>query len=152
MTLRRLAVLFLSWLAAAAAMAQAPFPTRPVAMVVGFAPGGGTDTVARIIAKTLAEGLGQNVVVDNKAGAGGTIAADHVAKAAPDGHTVLLGNVGALAVAPHLLAKLPYDPLKDLAPISMAVVFPNLLVVHPSVPARTSGGRPAPAQPPFRPA
>ncbi len=122
---------------AIAGHALAQFPSRPVTMVVGFAPGGGTDTVARILAKTVSEGLGQQVVVDNKAGAGGNIATDYVAKAAPDGHTILLGNVGSLTVAPHLLASLPYDPLRDFAPITMAVVFANVIVVHPSVPANT---------------
>jgi tripartite-type tricarboxylate transporter receptor subunit TctC len=119
------------------AQAQAPFPNRPVNMVVGFAPGGGTDIAARIIARKLAENIGQPVVVENRTGAGGNIATDLVAKAAPDGYTILLGSVGSLTVAPHLVAKLPYDPLKDLAPITMAVVFPNVLVVHPSVPAQT---------------
>jgi tripartite-type tricarboxylate transporter receptor subunit TctC len=118
------------------ALAQA-YPSRPVTTVVGFAPGGGTDTVSRIIAKTLGEQLGQQVLTDNKAGAGGNIATDHVAKAPPDGYTILLGNVGSLAVAPHLVTSLPYDPLRDLAPITMAVVFPNLIVLHPSVPANT---------------
>ncbi|TAK46348.1 MAG: tripartite tricarboxylate transporter substrate binding protein [Betaproteobacteria bacterium] len=122
---------------AIAGHAPAQFPSRPITMVVGFAPGGGTDTVARILAKTVSEGLGQQVVVDNKAGAGGNIATDYVAKAAPDGHTILLGNVGSLTVAPHLLASLPYDPLRDFAPITMAVVFANVIVVHPSVPAKT---------------
>ncbi|HEX2199801.1 MAG TPA: tripartite tricarboxylate transporter substrate binding protein [Burkholderiales bacterium] len=119
------------------AAAAQNFPARAVTSVVGFAPGGGTDTVSRIIGKTLGEQLGQQVITDNKAGAGGNIATDHVAKAAPDGYTILLGNVGSLAVAPHLVASLPYDPLRDLAPITMAVVFPNLIVVHPSVPANT---------------
>jgi tripartite-type tricarboxylate transporter receptor subunit TctC len=117
-------------------LAQA-YPARPITSVVGFAPGGGTDTVSRIIGKTLGEQLGQQVLTENKAGAGGNIATDHVAKAAPDGYTILLGNVGSLAVAPHLVSTLPYDPLRDLAPITMAVVFPNLIVVHPSVPAGT---------------
>lgn len=120
-----------------AAQAQAPFVNRPVTMVVGFAPGGGTDTAARIIAKRLAENIGQSVVVENRAGAGGNIATDLVAKSVPDGHTLLLASVGSLTVAPHIVAKLPYDPLKDLAPITMAVVFPNVLVVHPAVPAQT---------------
>jgi tripartite-type tricarboxylate transporter receptor subunit TctC len=119
------------------AFAQANFPSRPIAMVVGFAPGGGTDTVARIIAKRLAENIGQQVVVDNKSGAGGTIAVDHVAKAAPDGHTIVLANVGALAVWPHLRSALPYDPLRDLVPITMAVVFANVIVVHAAVPVKT---------------
>jgi len=118
------------------ALAQA-YPARVITTVVGFAPGGGTDTVSRIIAKTLGEQLGQQVVTENKAGAGGNIATDQVAKAAPDGYTILLGNVGSLSVAPHLQPSLPYDPLRDLAPISMAVVFPNLIVIHPRVQAGT---------------
>lgn len=113
------------------------YPSRPIAMVVGFQPGGGTDTVARILAKTVGDSLKQQVVVENKAGAGGNIATDYVAKAAPDGYTLLLGNVGSLTVAPHIVAKLPYDPMRDFAPITMAVVFANVLVVQPGLPART---------------
>jgi len=127
----------LSLLLATAAFGQGAYPGRPVTVVVGFAPGGGTDTVSRIVAKALGEQLGQQVLTENKAGAGGNIATDHVARAAPDGYTLLLGNVGALTVAPHLVKALPYDPLRDLAPISMAVIFPNLIVVHPTVPANT---------------
>jgi tripartite-type tricarboxylate transporter receptor subunit TctC len=118
-------------------LAQAPYPNRPITMVVGFAPGGGTDTASRIIAKKFGENLGQPVLVENKAGAGGNIATDYVVKAAPDGYTILLASVGAMAITPHLLPKPPYDPLRDLAPITMAVVFPNVLVLHPSVPANT---------------
>ena len=117
---------------AAAAAAQTPFPSKPVTIVVGFEPGGGTDTTARILQKPLGEQLGQQVVVENRAGAGGNIAVDHVAKSAPDGHTLVLANVGALAVNPHIL-KTPYDPLRDLTPISMAAVFANVLVVQPSL-------------------
>lgn len=117
-------------------IAQPSYPVRPITTVVGFAPGGGTDGVSRIIAKTLGDLLGQQVLTDNKAGAGGNIASDLVVKAPPDGYTIYLANVGAIAVNPHLLP-LAYDPLRDLAPISMAVVFPNLVVVHPSVPANT---------------
>jgi len=117
--------------------AFAQYPSRAVTLMVGFAPGGGTDTVARVVQKTLGDRLGQQVVVDNKAGAGGNIATDFVAKSAPDGHTLLLGNVGSLTVAPHLVKDLPYDPLRDLAPVSMGVIFPNLVVVHASVPANT---------------
>lgn len=123
--------------ATGAAFAQAPFPNKPINMVVGFAPGGGTDTAARIIAKKLAENIGVNVVVENRAGAGGNIAADMVSKATPDGHTILLANVGSMAVAPHQIANLPYDPLKDLAPLTMAVVFANVLVVYPAVKAQS---------------
>ena len=117
---------------ATGALAQASFPSKPVTMVVGFEPGGGTDTVARIVAKTMGENLGQQVVVENRAGAGGNIAVDYVAKSAPDGYTVVLANVGALAVNPHLI-KVPYDPLRDLTPLTMAVVFANVLVVQPSL-------------------
>src|SRR5512139_83449 len=90
--------------AAGGAFAQANYPNRPVSMVVGFAPGGGTDTVARILAKNVGDSLGQQVIVENKAGAGGNIAADYVAKSAGDGYIILLGNVGSLAVAPHIVA------------------------------------------------
>ena len=119
------------------ALAQGGFPVRTITMVVGFAPGGGTDTVARIVAKKVGEAVGQTVIVENKAGAGGTVAVHQVAKSAPDGYTIVLANVGSLAVAPYLIAKLPYDPLRDLAPITMAVEFPNVLVVQPSMPAKT---------------
>jgi len=122
---------------AGSALAQGSYPTRPVTMVVGFAPGGGTDTVARIIAKNLSESLGQQVVVENKAGAGGNIATEYVARAAPDGYTILLGSVGSLAVAPHAIANLGYNPLRDFAPITMAVVFSNVLVVQASTPVQT---------------
>ena len=112
----------------------AQYPNKPVTTVVGFAPGGGTDTVSRIIAKTLGDQLGHQVLTDNRAGAGGNIATDFVVRAPADGYTLYLANVGAIAVNPHLLP-LQYDPLKDLAPITMAVIFPNLVVVQPSVPA-----------------
>jgi tripartite-type tricarboxylate transporter receptor subunit TctC len=127
----------LGLLVAAGAWAQDGYPTRPITMVVGFAPGGGTDTAARIIAKRLTENIGQSVVVENKPGAGGNIATDLVAKAPPDGYTILLASVGSLTVAPHIVSNLPYDPRRDLAPITMAVIFGNILVVHPSVPANT---------------
>jgi tripartite-type tricarboxylate transporter receptor subunit TctC len=118
------------------AICFAQYPNRPVTAVVGFAPGGGTDTVSRIVAKALGEQLGQQVLTDNKAGAGGNIATDFVVRSQPDGYTIYLANVGALTVNPHLLP-LQFDPLKDLAPITLAVVFPNLVVVQPDVPANT---------------
>ncbi len=105
------------------------YPVRPITVVVGFAPGGGTDTVARVMQKKLGEYLGQTIVVENRAGAGGIIGADVVAKAAPDGYTILLATIAALAVAPHLNSK-------DFAPVSMATVSGNVLVVHPSLPAK----------------
>jgi tripartite-type tricarboxylate transporter receptor subunit TctC len=121
-------------LAAGAATAQ-NFPTKPVTTVVGFEPGGGTDTVARIVAQPLGEILGQQVVVENRAGAGGDIAVDYVVKAAPDGYTLVLANVGSVAVNPHIM-KTPYNPLKDLTPITMGVVFANVLVVQPNLPIK----------------
>jgi tripartite-type tricarboxylate transporter receptor subunit TctC len=120
---------------AAGAHAQT-FPSKPITTVVGFEPGGGTDTTARIVAKTLSEQIGQQVVVENRSGAGGDIAVDYVAKAAPDGYTIVLANVGALAVNPHIL-KTPYDPMKDLTPITMGVVFANVLIVQPDMKAKT---------------
>jgi tripartite-type tricarboxylate transporter receptor subunit TctC len=122
----------LAALALVATSAFAQYPNKAVTIVVGFEPGGGTDTTARIVQGPLGELLGQQVVVENRAGAGGNIAVDHVAKAAPDGYTIVLANVGALAVNPHIL-KTPYDPLKDLLPISMAAEFANVLVVQPAL-------------------
>src|SRR3954452_7145155 len=132
----RFAVALFALVFSHAVFAQAGFPSKPITMVVGFEPGGGTDTVARIVAKYLGDNVGQQVVVENRAGAGGNIAVDYVVKSAPDGYTLVLANVGALAVNPHML-KLSYDPLRDLAPVTMAVVFPNVLVLHPSVAANS---------------
>ena len=124
-----------SWLCASLAAAQG-FPNKAITTVVGFEPGGGTDTVARIVGKTLGEQLGQQIVVENKSGAGGTIAVDYVAKAAPDGYTLVLANVGAMTANPHIM-KLQYDPIADLTPISMATVFANVLVVQPALKVTT---------------
>ena len=122
---------------AGTAAAQAGFPTRTVTLTVGFAPGGGTDTAARIVAKKLSENIGQTVVVENKAGAGGNIAAQHVATAPPDGYTIHLSSVGPLTVAPAMQANLPYNVKRDLAPLTMGMIFPNVFVVHQGVPAKT---------------
>lgn len=122
---------------AAGVQAQAGFPSKQITMLVGFAPGGGTDTAARIVAKKLAANMGQPVVVENNAGAGGNIANEILARATPDGHMILLSSVGSLAVAPHIVSNLSYNPLRDFAPLTMAVTFPNVLVVHPSVAAKT---------------
>ena len=119
------------------ALAQGWAPTRPVTLTVGFAPGGGTDTAGRIVAKKLSENIGQSVIVENKAGAGGNIAAQHAATAAPDGYLIHLSSVGPLTVAPAMSKNLPYDPKKDLAPITLGMRFPNVFVVHPGVPAKT---------------
>ncbi len=118
------------------AAAQA-YPSRPIQFVVPYPPGGGNDIFARALSGPLQESLGQSVVVDNRAGAGGTIGTALVATAKPDGHTLLLGSSGALAIAPSLIGKLPYDATKDLAPITMLARVPNILAVHPSIPARS---------------
>ena len=124
-------------LAVAATFAFAQnYPTRPVRIVVALAPGGGTDNLTRIIAPKLTELLGQQMVVENRAGAGGQIGTDFVAKAAPDGYTIL--NVDtSFASNPSLFSKLPYDSLKDFAPVSVLASAPVALVIHPSVPAKT---------------
>ncbi len=126
---------FTAGLAFAAAAAAQNFPSKPVTIVVGFEPGGGTDTTARIVGKTLGDQLGQQVIVENRAGAGGTIAVAHVAKEQPDGYTLVLANVGALTANPFIM-HLTYDPLKDLTPISMAAVFANVFVVQPDLPVK----------------
>ena len=115
----------------------AQFPAHPITMVVGFAPGGGTDITARIVAKKLSDEFGQQVVVENKPGAGGNISVELIAKSAPDGYSIVLANVGSLTVAPYIVSRLAYDTRRDLAPVSMAVVFPNVLVVHPSLGVKT---------------
>jgi Uncharacterized protein conserved in bacteria len=122
---------------AGTAFAQANFPSHPVTLTVGFAPGGGTDTMARVVAQKLSQNIGQSVVVENRAGAGGNIAAQQIANAPPDGYTIHLSSVGPLTVAPAMQKNLAYDPKKDIAPITMGAVFPNVFVVNPGVPAKT---------------
>src|SRR5690349_3307962 len=126
-----------SLILAAAAVAQ-PYPSRPLRVVVPFAPGGAVDLVARTVAPKLGEALGQPVVVDNRGGAGGTIGTDLVAKARPDGYTLLVASMG-VAVNAVLYPKLPYDTLKDLAPVTTLGEQPNIVVVHPSVAAKSLG-------------
>ena len=113
-----------------------PYPNKPIRMIVGFPPGGGTDVVARVIGQKLSEWYGQTVVVENRAGATGTIGADVLAKSTPDGYTLLMGHANSHAIAPNLMSKLPYDPIKDFAPVSYVGYVPNVLSLHPSVPAR----------------
>ncbi|OCP22144.1 MULTISPECIES: tripartite tricarboxylate transporter substrate binding protein [unclassified Ensifer] len=113
------------------------FPDRPVTLVVPFAAGGSTDVVARIVAQKMSEDLGQQVIVQNVAGAGGNLGADNVARADPDGYTILMGTVATHALNPLILKTRPYDPEKDFAPISLLVVVPNVLVVNPELPAKT---------------
>jgi tripartite-type tricarboxylate transporter receptor subunit TctC len=114
--------------------AAADYPTRPIRMIVPYPPGGSTDPTGRAFAAWLSDALGQQVVVDNRPGAGATIGHGLAAKATPDGYTIILGTSGGLAAAPALNPKVPYDPVKDFAPIGLGVYTPFLLVVHPSLP------------------
>lgn len=113
------------------------YPSGPVTLVVPFTPGGSADFLGRIVGDQMAHGLGQPVVTENRPGAGGSVASAFVAKAEPDGHTLLLGHIGTLAFNPALYPRLPYDPIKDFAPVSMVARVPNVLVVNPALPARS---------------
>ena len=135
--MKRTIVAALLSLAGAAALAQGAWPTRAVTLVVPFPPGGGTDTGARIIAEQLSRKWGQPVLVDNKGGAAGQIGADIVAKAKPDGYTILMGNIGTQAINPALYARMPYDPDKAFAPITLVAELPLAMMVNPNVPAKT---------------
>lgn len=121
---------------AVSALAQTDYPVKPVRVVVGLGPGGGTDIQARMFAQKLTEYLGRSFVVDNRTGAGGTVAYNYVAKSPPDGYT-LLAVASGYSITPAVYAKLPYDPIKDFAPISLAVEAPMLLLTHPSLPAKS---------------
>jgi tripartite-type tricarboxylate transporter receptor subunit TctC len=129
------------WLLVAAAAGQTAhaqtYPVKPIRLVVPFPAGGGVDFVGRVVAQKLGEQLGQTVVVDNRPGAAGSIGADNVAKSPADGYALLISGPGAVSVSVALYPKLPYDPRRDFAPISNIVSMPYLLVIHPSVPART---------------
>ena len=118
------------------ALAQG-YPNRPIRLVVPYPPGGGADTVARIVAAPLSESLGYQMIVDNRGGASGRIGTEIVAKSTPDGYTLLLGNVGPNAIIPSAYANLPYDAVKDFAPISLVASAAYILVVHPSLPVRS---------------
>lgn len=123
---------------AAGAAAQTAYPTKPIRLIVGFPPGQATDLVARAAARKLQESLGQPVVVENKAGAAGIIGSEMVAKAAPDGYTLVVGSSGTMAVNPSLYSKLPYHPLRDFQPVSLLAVVPLFLAVNPSMPVQTA--------------
>ncbi|MCX7152269.1 MAG: tripartite tricarboxylate transporter substrate binding protein [Proteobacteria bacterium] len=133
--IRCLLALLLAALACTAAQAQ-NFPTRTVKIIVAFSPGGGTDIVARLLGQKLTEMWGQQVIVENRAGASGTIGTELAARAAPDGYTLFMGTLGNLSVNKHLYPKMTVDPLKDFAPITKVVDVHFVMVVHPSVPAR----------------
>ena len=123
--------------AAGSSPASANYPSRPIRFVVPFAPGGNADTIARNAAQKAADALGQQMVIDNRSGANGNIGMEIVARAAPDGYTLVLGYIANVAIAPSLVAKLPYDPVKDYAPVTLLATAPNIIVVHPSVQVRT---------------
>ncbi|MFN7087325.1 MAG: Bug family tripartite tricarboxylate transporter substrate binding protein [Burkholderiales bacterium] len=136
--MRLLTILALAALAAltnGTALAQA-FPTKPARIVVAFPPGGGVDIVARLVGPKLTEIWGQQVIVENRAGASGIIGTEFAARAAPDGHTVFIGTLGNLAVNPHLFPKMTVDPLRDFAPVTLVVAVTFVMVAHPSLPVR----------------
>jgi tripartite-type tricarboxylate transporter receptor subunit TctC len=119
---------------AAVANAADTYPARPPHMIVTFAAGGSSDIMARTVAKAMGDGLGQQIVVENKPGAGGNVGAEYVAHAAPDGYTMLFGTIGTMGIGPSLYKHLSYDPLKDLAPVGILHKLPNVLIVHVSLP------------------
>jgi len=127
----------LAIVAAPVAFGQAAYPTKPVRIVVPFPAGGTTDIIARATAQKLSEAWGQQVIVDNRPGAAGNIGAELVAKSAPDGYTLLMGTVGTHAINSSLYAKMPYDHVKDFAPVILVAGVPNVLVVNPEVPVKT---------------
>src|ERR1700716_2665165 len=133
----RAALAALFALAAGIAAAQANYPTKAIRYIVPFPAGGPLDIVARAIGQDLTKSWGQPVIVDNRPGAGGNIGADLVAKAPPDGYTILMGAVSTHAINVTLYTKLPYDPIKDFAPVTLITSVPNVLVLHPSLPVRT---------------
>ena len=122
---------------ASAVHAEPGYPSKPIRLIVPFAPGGSTDVLARLLAEALRPELGQPVIVENKAGAGGNIGGDFVAKAPPDGYTLLIAAAGPTVINPSLYARMPYDPAKDLRPVSLLIQEPNLMAVNPKIPAKT---------------
>jgi tripartite-type tricarboxylate transporter receptor subunit TctC len=133
--MKALATVFIGILSFGTAFGADPYPVRPIRMVVGFAPGGGTDLTARPVAAKLSDLLGQQVIVENRPGAAGNIATEQVARSAPDGYTILMGTIAALAINPSLYGNLRFDPETDLAPVIQVVDSTNVLALHPSVPA-----------------
>jgi tripartite-type tricarboxylate transporter receptor subunit TctC len=133
----RIVMIWLVFAFASHAFAQTDYPSRPIRLVVTVPPGGAADFIARLVGGKLSESLGQPVLVENRGGAGGTIAADAVAKAAPDGYTVLQNSITTHGVGPHLYAKLPYDPVKDFAPVSGLALLPLIMAVNSDLPPKS---------------
>ena len=123
--------------AQSAAAAAADFPSRPIRLIVPNAAGGSTDLVARTVAQKVSESIGQQVIVDNRPGSGGIIGTEMVARAAPDGHTLVMATIGSVAISPHLHAKIGYDPIKDFTPVTQLAAAAYMLLTHPAVPARS---------------
>jgi len=119
------------------AAAGAPWPSQPIKWIVPYPPGGSTDMLARLVSHKLGERLGQPVIVENKAGAGGNVGTDYAVKQPADGYTIVMGNIGPISINPALYPDLPYQPQRDLAPVTLLMSVPNLLVVNPALPART---------------
>jgi len=136
-TLAMTAVLATAWLATPLAAQTTDFPNKPVRIVVPFPPGGATDITARVVAEKLSTKWGQPEVIDNKAGAGGNVGSDLVAKSAPDGYNIVLGVTGSHSINISLYKKMPYHPLNDFEPLTQATIYPNAIVVNPQVPANT---------------
>lgn len=131
-----LCALVLSVLAAPAPAQDSAYPTKPIRLLVGVPPGGTTDLVARVVGDQLSRQMGQPVIIDNRGGAGGNIAAEFVAKSPPDGYTLFLGPVGTMTINPFVYAKMPFDTMRDFAPISQLTSLPIVMVVNPSIPAK----------------
>ena len=139
--MKKTALLAIALLAGAGAItgpaAAQQYPAKPIRMLVGFPPGGGTDIVGRIVAQKLSENLGQSILVENRGGATGMIAAELAAKAPPDGYNIMMAHIAAMSILPHLYPKMTYDTVRDFAPITLCAIGPNLLVVHPSLPVKS---------------
>ena len=136
-TLHVLAAALALSMAGAAASAERTYPVKPIRLISAYPPGGGNDTVARAIGQRLTETFGQQVIIDNRPGANGVIACEITARAVPDGYTLLMASIGSHAITPALLPKIPYDPIKDFAPVSQLGTTANVLVLHPSMPPRS---------------
>jgi hypothetical protein len=133
----RVSLIVVAMLAFAAPVSAQNYPTKPIRFIVPFTPGGNTDVQARLIGNKLTSALGQQVIVDNRGGAGGTLGVDMAAKAQPDGHTIVLASFGNILVGPALYKNLPYDPVKDFEPVVLVSEPPGMIVVHPSVPVKS---------------
>jgi tripartite-type tricarboxylate transporter receptor subunit TctC len=133
--LKAVVLLLLAGSGAGHVLAQ-QYPAKPIRMIIGFPPGGGTDIIGRIVAMRLSEVLGQQILPDNRGGASGQIAAELTAKAPPDGYTVMMAHISAMSILPSLYPKLPYDPVKDFAPVTLVAISPNLVTVHPTLPVK----------------